>query len=64
VHRHKRVFQFGTQQRSSRMFRLACALAWNGCIGQLKHINVWSPASAAGGSARVVPLPPRSTTLV
>ena len=58
VHRHKRVFQFGTQQRSSRIFRLACALVRNGCIGKLQHINVWSPASAPGGSTRVVPVPP------
>jgi len=58
VHRHKRVFQFGTQQRSSRIFRLACALVRNGCIGQLRHINVWAPASAPGGSTRVVPVPP------
>ena len=50
VHRHKRVFQFGTQQRSSRIFRLACELVRNGCIGKLQHINVWSPASAPGGS--------------
>ncbi len=58
VHRHKRVFQFGTQQRSSRIFRLACALVRNGCIGKLKHINVWAPASAPGGSTQVVPVPP------
>lgn len=58
VHRHKRVFQFGTQQRSSRIFRLACALVRNGCIGRLRHINVWAPASAPGGSTQVVPVPP------
>jgi predicted dehydrogenase len=58
VHRCKRVFQFGTQQRSSRIFRLACALVRNGRIGKLKHINVWSPASAPGGSTEVVPVPP------
>ena len=58
VHRHKRVFQFGTQQRSSRTFRLACELVRNGCIGKLQHINVWSQASAAGGSTQVVPVPP------
>jgi predicted dehydrogenase len=57
VHRHKRVFQFGTQQRSSRIFRLACEFVRNGCIGQLRHINVWAPASAPGGSTRVVPVP-------
>jgi predicted dehydrogenase len=58
VHRCKRVFQFGTQQRSSRTFRFACELVRNGRIGTLKHINVWSPASAPGGSTEVVPVPP------
>ena len=57
VHRCKRVFQFGTQQRSSRIFRLASALVRNGRIGQLKHINVWAQASAPGGSTEVVPVP-------
>ena len=54
VHRCKRVFQFGTQQRSSRIFRLACALVRNGRIGKLKHINVWSQASAPGGSTEAI----------
>jgi predicted dehydrogenase len=58
VHQHKRVFQFGTQQRSSRLFRLACELVRNGRIGQLKHINVWAPGSAPGGSTAQVPVPP------
>lgn len=57
VHRHKRVFQFGTQQRSSRLFRFACELVRNGRIGKLKHINVWAPGSAPGGSNQVVPVP-------
>jgi predicted dehydrogenase len=55
--RHKRIFQFGTQQRSSRMFRLACELVRNGRIGKLKHINVWAPGSAPGGSTEVTPPP-------
>jgi predicted dehydrogenase len=58
VLRHRCVFQFGTQQRSSRLFRLACELVRNGRIGQLKHINVWAPGSAPGGSTVVVPVPP------
>jgi predicted dehydrogenase len=58
VHHHKRIFQFGTQQRSSRIFRLACELVRNGHIGKLQHINVWGPASAPGGSTQVVPVPP------
>jgi predicted dehydrogenase len=57
VHRHKRVFQFGTQQRSARLFRFACELVRNGRIGKLKHINVWSPGSAPGGPNQVVPVP-------
>ena len=58
VHKHKRIFQFGTQQRSSRLFRLACELVRNGRIGKLKHVNVWAPGSAPGGSTEVVPVPP------
>lgn len=57
VHRHGRVFQFGTQQRSSRLFRFACELVRNGRIGRLTHINVWAPGSAPGGSTRVVSVP-------
>ena len=56
VQRKKRVFQFGTQQRSSRNFRFAAELARNEQIGKLKHINVWAPGSAPGGS--MVPTPP------
>lgn len=57
-HKHDRVFQFGTQQRSSRLFRFACELVRNGKIGQLKHINVWAPGSTPGGPLDVVPVPP------
>ena len=57
VHRYKRVFQFGTQQRSSRIFRLACEMVRNGKIGKLKHLNVWAPGSSPGGSTEVVPVP-------
>lgn len=57
VKQRQRVFQFGTQQRSDGKFRLACELVRSGCIGPLKHINVWSPASPAGGSQKVVPPP-------
>jgi predicted dehydrogenase len=57
VHRHKRVFQFGTQQRSSRLFRFACELVRNGRIGKLKHIHVWAPGSAPGGPNQIAPVP-------
>lgn len=52
-----RIFQFGTQQRSDRKFRLACELARNGLLGKLKTVHVWAPGSAPGGSTKVVPVP-------
>ena len=58
VNQTKGVFQFGTQQRSDRKFRIACELVRNGRIGQLKHINVYAPGSAPGGSTKEVPPPP------
>jgi len=57
VHRHGRVFQFGTQQRSSRNFRFACELARSGKLGKLHTINVWSPGSSQGGDPKPVPVP-------
>ena len=39
-HRYGTVFQFGTQQRSSRTFRFACELVRNGRIGRLHTIKV------------------------
>ncbi|MHC4426304.1 MAG: Gfo/Idh/MocA family protein [Planctomycetota bacterium] len=57
VHRHGRIFQFGTQQRSGRNFRFACELALNGRLGKLHTINAWSPGSSQGGDAAPVPVP-------
>lgn len=57
VKQRKRVFQFGTQQRSDAKFRLACELVRNGRIGRLTSVNIWAPGSAFGGSTRVVPPP-------
>jgi len=56
-HRYGTIFQFGTQQRSSRNFRFACELARNERIGKLHTINVWSPGSASGSSPKPVPVP-------
>jgi len=52
-----RVFQFGTQQRSSAFFRRACEIVRNGRIGKLQHVNVWCIGSVPGGSTAVVPVP-------
>jgi len=52
INQRQRVFQFGTQQRSGRLFRLASQIALNESIGKLKHINVWVPGSTPGGPGR------------
>ncbi|MCC6698126.1 MAG: Gfo/Idh/MocA family oxidoreductase [Candidatus Hydrogenedentes bacterium] len=45
VRRYGRVFQTGSQQRSSREFRVACELVRNGRIGTVQtiHVNVGGP---------------------
>lgn len=57
VQRAQRIFQFGTQQRSSQRFRMAAELVRNGRIGKLRHINAWAPGSTPGGSRKPVPVP-------
>lgn len=49
VRRYGAVFQFGTQQRSSRDYRFTCELVRNGRIGELQTIVI--------GSARYEPVP-------
>lgn len=57
VQKNKRIFQFGTQQRSSNEFRRAAELVRNGRIGRLKQINVWCSGSRPGGSTTPAPVP-------
>ena len=57
VKQYGRVFQFGTQQRSSQQFLKACELAVNGYLGELKEINVWCWGSSSGGDPKPVPVP-------
>ncbi len=41
VKKHSRVFQFGTQYRSSIRYRQMVELVRNGYIGEIKRIDVW-----------------------
>jgi hypothetical protein len=43
VRRYGRIFQYGTQQRSSWPFRFACELARNGYLGTIQRVDAWSP---------------------
>jgi predicted dehydrogenase len=56
-HQYGTIFQFGTQQRSSRDFRFACELVRNGRIGKLQTINVWCAGSSSGGPRNPVEPP-------
>lgn len=52
VRKHRRVFQVGSMQRSSREFRRACQLVRNGAIGTIQEIQV-----GVGGPGRWCDLP-------
>jgi len=57
--KHKRIFQYGTQNRSLNPVRLGIQLALNGYIGEVKKAYVWAPQGESGGSATpVLPVPP------
>jgi predicted dehydrogenase len=57
VRQHGVVLQTGTQQRSHKLFRLACELVRNGRIGKLTKVNVWVPAGLREGPFTPVPVP-------
>jgi predicted dehydrogenase len=57
VRDNKIVFQTGTQQRSSKRFRLACELVRNGRLGPLQQVNVFVPAGIRAGPFKTVPVP-------
>jgi len=58
VHQHRRVFQYGTQQRSFNTHcGFACELVRNGYIGELKEIHIVAPNGARGGVATPQPVP-------
>ncbi len=55
---HHRVFQYGTQQRSSAHCRIGCELVRNGRIGKIRALEVVAPNGWTGGSTQEVPVPP------
>lgn len=57
VHRSGRIFQIGSQQRSSPQFRYAAELVRNGRIGQLRTVQVGLPGDPAGEVEPVMPVP-------
>ncbi len=57
VHRSGRMFQIGSQQRSSPQFRYAAELVRNGRIGQLKTVKVGLPGDPSGSVEPEMPVP-------
>jgi predicted dehydrogenase len=55
--RYGRMFQYGTQQRSSAHCRFGCELVRNGYIGEVKELLVVAPDSSPGGSSQPIPIP-------
>jgi len=57
VRRYGRVFQVGTQLRSSAQFRRPCELVRNGYLGKLQTIKVGDPKGYPGPQVREEPIP-------
>jgi predicted dehydrogenase len=57
VHKSGRIFQIGSQQRSSPQFRYAAELVRNGRIGALQTVYVGLPGDPSGKEEPVMPVP-------
>ena len=57
VHRTGRIFQVGSQQRSSPQFRYAAELVRNGRVGQLRTVYVGLPGDPSGDEEARMPVP-------
>lgn len=57
VHRSGRIFQIGSQQRSSPQFRYAAELVRNGRIGDLQVVEVGLPGDPSGKDEPEMPVP-------
>jgi glucose-fructose oxidoreductase len=53
-----RIFQYGTQQRSSAHCRMGCELVRSGRIGKVHTLEVIAPNGGKGGSTDEAPVPP------
>jgi predicted dehydrogenase len=58
VQRSGRIFQIGSQQRSSPQFHYAAELVRNGHIGKLKTVQVGLPGDPSGEEEPEMPVPP------
>ncbi|HZE84542.1 MAG TPA: Gfo/Idh/MocA family oxidoreductase [Puia sp.] len=58
VKKSGRIFQIGSQQRSSTQFRYAAELVRNGRIGELKTVYVGLPGDPSGEEEHEMPVPP------
>jgi len=58
VQRSGRIFQIGSQQRSSPQFHYAAELVRNGRIGELKTVQVGLPGDPSGEEEPEMPVPP------
>lgn len=57
VDKHKRVFQYGAQQRSMKHVRMGLELALNGHVGEIKQAYVWAPHGLSGGTLQQTAVP-------
>ncbi len=57
VRRYGRMFQYGTQQRSSAHCRFGCELVRSGYVGEVQEITVIAPDSRPGCSGAPQPVP-------
>jgi predicted dehydrogenase len=57
VHHSGRIFQIGSQQRSSPQFRYAAELVRNGRIGKLQTVEVGLPGDPSGDEEPDMPVP-------
>ncbi|MFG0251576.1 MAG: Gfo/Idh/MocA family protein, partial [Phycisphaerales bacterium JB038] len=57
VRRYQRVFQTGSQQRSSWQFRHACELVRNGRIGTVHRVTCGLPTGPSTGAKESAPVP-------